>query len=67
VRDHGFDFIFLVDGTAEYWAQMQDGYLRQARMNVDGIRLRANAAGQETSLDPFFDSSSVIDHSRPGL
>lgn len=67
VRDHGFDFIFLVDGTAEYWAQMQDGYLRQARMNVDGIRLRANAAGEETSLEPFFDSSSVIDHSRPGL
>jgi hypothetical protein len=66
-RDHGFDYIFLVDGTAEYWAQMQDGYLRQARMNVDGIRLRGNASGEEKSLEPFFDSSSVIDHSRPGL
>jgi hypothetical protein len=67
VRDHGFDYVFLVDGTAEYWAQMQDGYLRQARMNIDGIRLRANAGGQETSLEPFFDSASVIDHARPGL
>jgi hypothetical protein len=67
VREHGFDYVFLVDGTAEYWAQMQDGYLRQARMNVDGIRLRGNVSGEERSLEPFFDSASVIDHSRPGL
>lgn len=67
VRDHGFDYVFTVDGTAEYWAQLHDGCLRQARMNVDGIRLRANATGEEHSLEPFFDSSAVIDRARPGL
>ncbi|GAA1489152.1 polysaccharide deacetylase family protein [Brachybacterium sacelli] len=67
VRDHGFDYVFTVDGTAEYWAQLHDGCLRQSRMNVDGIRLRANARGEEHSLEPFFDSSAVIDHARPGM
>lgn len=67
VRDHGFDYVFTVDGTAEYWAQLHDDCLRQARMNVDGIRLRANAAGEERSLEPFFDSSAVLDDARPGV
>lgn len=66
VRDHGFDYVFTVDGTAEYWAQVHDGCLRQARMNVDGIRLRANAAGEEDGLEPFFDAAAVIDGARPG-
>lgn len=64
-RTDGFRYFFGVDATTEAWAQMHGGYLRQARINVDGIRLKGNVRGREKSLEPFFDSRSVIDPARP--
>lgn len=61
----GFRYFFGVDATTEAWSQLHGEYLRQARINVDGIRLKGNVRGREKSLDPFFDSRSVIDPARP--
>lgn len=41
--------------------------LRQARPTIDGIRLRATAAGEEHVLDPVIDAGAILDPARPGL
>lgn len=63
-REHGFRYFFNVDGSP-HWTQLEPGYLRQGRINVDGLRLRQNLRGEDTLLDPFFDTASVFDPQRP--
>lgn len=67
LRDHGFAYFFTVDGSTLAWQQRHGEYFRQARMNIDGIRLRATAAGEEHVLDPVLDAGAILDPARPGL
>lgn len=65
LHDHGFRYFFTVDGSTLAWQQRAGEHLRQARMNIDGIRLRATAAGREHVLDPVLDAAAVLDPARP--
>ncbi|NYF98596.1 polysaccharide deacetylase family protein [Janibacter cremeus] len=63
LHDEGYDYFFNVDGTRP-WQQMEGGYLRQGRMNVDGLLLRKNLSGESDSLAPFLDIKDVYDTDR---
>lgn len=63
LKQEGYDFYFNVDGSGP-WQQMEGGYLRQGRINLDGILLRAHLAGEADSLDPYLDTDDVFDTSR---
>jgi hypothetical protein len=65
LQQEGFRFFFGVDGSTSHWQQLQPNYLRQARINVDGIRLREALDGRSTVLEEFFDASTVFDAERP--
>ena len=62
---HGFRYFFGVDGSTTHWQQLAATSLRQARIDVDGIRLRGGISGGETVLDGFFDPGAVFDRARP--
>lgn len=64
LKQAGFDFYFNVDGSTPAWGQLGDGYLREARFNVDGISLKAALDGRE-AMKSFFDPKSVLDPKRP--
>ena len=63
--DSGFRYFFNVDASQHAWKQVGPDYFRQARINVDGIRLRQAVAGNTSILDPFFDAKEVFDPARP--
>lgn len=63
LHGEGYDYFFNVDGTRA-WQQMEGGYLRQGRMNVDGLMLRKNLAGESDALAPFLDVKDVYDTDR---
>ncbi|WP_248122361.1 polysaccharide deacetylase family protein [Micrococcus lacusdianchii] len=65
LRSIGFRSFFLVDGSAKAWGQLEPGYYRGSRINVDGISLAAALDGSRPVLDEFIDSSSVVDDARP--
>ncbi|SDT37796.1 polysaccharide deacetylase family protein [Microlunatus soli] len=60
----GFNFFFNVDASSPAWMQKHAGSLRQARINVDGIRLASTLDGDNAVLKHFFDVRSVIDPAR---
>lgn len=64
LKNCGFDYFCNVDGSTPYWVQFNDEYLRQGRMNVDGIRMYEDLQGKNR-LSVFFDVKSVFDKSRP--
>lgn len=61
----GFTAVFNVDASRPAWGQWGAGYLREARINVDGISLRAAIEGRNDTLRAFFDPESVLDPARP--
>ncbi|WP_338748803.1 polysaccharide deacetylase family protein [Janibacter alittae] len=63
LHGQGYDYFFNVDGTRP-WQQLQGGYLRQGRMNVDGLMLRKNLSGGSDALAPFMDVTEVFDSAR---
>ncbi|MGX9807501.1 polysaccharide deacetylase family protein [Exiguobacterium acetylicum] len=63
--DSGFRYFFNVDASQHAWKQVSPDYFRQARINVDGIRLRQAVAGKTNVLDPFFDAKEIFDSARP--
>lgn len=65
LRELGFRSFFLVDGTSKAWGQLQPGYYRGSRINVDGISMKAALDGVRPVLDEFFDTASVLDPARP--
>ena len=65
LQRHGFRYFFGVDGSTPHWQQLGATSLRQARIDVDGIRLRGGISGGETVLDGFFDPRAVFDRARP--
>lgn len=64
LKKQGYNFYFGVDGSATAWGQWGKGYLREARINIDGISLKAAMGGRKV-LSNFFDPKSVIDPTRP--
>ncbi|WP_233556086.1 polysaccharide deacetylase family protein [Galactobacter caseinivorans] len=64
LKKQGYNFYFNVDGSTPAWGQWGKGYLREARINIDGISLKAAVDGRKV-LSNFFDPKSVIDPARP--
>lgn len=64
LQDAGFQFFYGVDTSTPHWMQRHDGYLRQARINLDGLTFDRDLAGRGF-LDPFFDLDAVLDPARP--
>ncbi|PQZ91568.1 polysaccharide deacetylase [Arthrobacter sp. MYb227] len=65
LKKDGFDFFYGVDGTTTAWMQKGDGYLRQARINLDGLQFAKEKRGDRPVLKTFFDVKKVIDPARP--
>lgn len=65
LKDQGFNVFFNVDASVPAWGQLRSDYLRQARVNVDGISLKNAVDGKADTLSEFFDAESVIDPARP--
>lgn len=64
MKKDGFDFYFGIDTSTPAWMQLTDDYLRQARINVDGLSMHAALNGKRHVLDQFFDVQKVIDPAR---
>lgn len=64
LKSQGYSFFFNVDGSTAAWGQWGDEYLREARINIDGISMKAAVDGRPV-LGEFFDVSSVLDPLRP--
>lgn len=65
LKDQGFNSYFNVDASTPSWGQSGPGYLRQARINIDGISLKHAITGTSDTLTEFFDPHSVLDPRRP--
>lgn len=64
LKKAGYDYYFNVDGSTPAWGQLGDGYLREARFNIDGISLKAALDGRKAMYE-FFDPKTVLDPKRP--
>ncbi|MFP5021617.1 polysaccharide deacetylase family protein [Pseudonocardia phyllosphaerae] len=58
LHDAGYRYFFNVDGSRVAWGQVGHDYLRQGRINVDGISLDAAKHGRPV-LGHFFDVGKV--------
>ncbi|WHY96780.1 hypothetical protein [Peribacillus simplex] len=54
-----------MDVSKDSWSQLGKDYLRQARINVNGIRMREALTGENDVLEQFFDVEHVFDSTRP--
>lgn len=61
LRKKGFEIFENVDASHTSWGEMTTKYYRQARINVDGIRMTDDLNGTNSVLNPFFNTSEVID------
>jgi hypothetical protein len=59
-----FDYFFGVDASTTHWMQLGAGSLRQARIDVDGIRMHGALTGHGRVLSAFFDVASTLDPAR---
>lgn len=66
LKSMGFAYYANVDASSTSWSQIGPDYFRQARINLDGIRMRAALTGQSDVLKDFFDVERVFDPFRPG-
>ena len=63
----GYKFYANVDASAKYWVQLRQGYLRQGRIDCDGLQMWRHLSGK-AKVDVFedlFDVKSVFDPARP--
>lgn len=67
LHSKGFNFFCNVDGSTSYWMQLGDNYLRQARINIDGIKLQDQMTNKTNVLTPFIDAAKTWDPARPKL
>lgn len=65
LKEQGFHAFFNVDASVPAWGQLRSDYLREARINVDGISLKQAIGGGSDTLNEFFDPESVLDPARP--
>lgn len=64
LKKYGFDYFYGVDSTTTTWMQKGDKYLRQARINIDGLQFIKERSGRRAVLGDFFDVEKVIDPAR---
>lgn len=65
LKSKGFVYFCNVDAAGPYWVQITDNYLRQGRINLDGMRMYEAISGGRNRVEPFFDVESVFDKARP--
>lgn len=64
MKSVGFNVFCNVD-SSKYFVQIEDGFLRMGRRNLDGYRLWEAVYGGNDRLSDLFDSKTVIDPKRP--
>lgn len=65
LKSKGFVYFCNVDGSGPYWVQITEEYVRQGRLNLDGMRMYEAISGGKNRVEPFFDVEQVFDKSRP--
>ncbi len=65
LKSKGFVYFCNVDAAGPYWVQITDEYLRQGRINLDGMRMYEAISGGKNRVEPFFDVETVFDKARP--
>ncbi|HAE43992.1 MAG TPA: polysaccharide deacetylase, partial [Lachnospiraceae bacterium] len=66
-KSMGYNFYANVDASAEYWIQIRSDYVRQGRIDCDGLQMWRSLSGQASKnvFENFFDVTSVFDSRRP--
>lgn len=64
-KDSGYNYYCNVDASQLYWNQFRSNYVRQARINIDGLTLSRAINGQTHVLDELFNAKVVYDSDRP--
>lgn len=65
LKSKGFVYFCNVDAAGPYWVQITGEYLRQGRINLDGMRMYEAISGGRNRVEPFFDVDYVFDKARP--
>lgn len=58
----GFRYFLNVDSSVNAWSNVNTGYVRRGRRNIDGYRMDHYA---EKMVDLFYDIDQIFDESRP--
>lgn len=66
LKQQGFDIFCNVDATTPAWGQLGTDYYRNARINIDGIRFKADLNGENPILDQFINVKEVYDQKDRG-
>ncbi len=66
-KSMGYNFYANVDASNEYWVQIRTDYVRQGRIDCDGLQMwRAKSGEAKTNVfEKLFDVNSVFDSARP--
>ena len=66
-KSMGYNFYANVDASNQYWVQIRKDYVRQGRIDCDGLQMwRAKAGEAKTNVfEAFFDVNDVFDSRRP--
>ncbi len=66
-KSQGFNFYANVDASSEAWVQIRDGYVRQGRIDCDGLQMWRAKSGQakKNVFAQLFDVNSVFSSARP--
>ena len=66
-KSMGYDFYANVDASVQNWIQIRDDYVRQGRLNCDGIQMWKIISGSAKTnvFEGMFDVASVFDKRRP--
>ncbi len=65
LKSVGFNYFCNVDGSKEYWVQINSEFVRMGRRNVDGTRMYEAVVGYRDLLSDLFDSTEIFDSARP--
>ena len=66
-KSMGYNFYANVDASNQYWVQIRKDYVRQGRIDCDGLQMwRAKSGEAKTNVfEAFFDVNDVFDSRRP--
>ncbi len=66
-KSQGYRFYANVDASTPYWLQIRQNYLRQGRIDCDGLQMWRALSGQAKTnvFEQLFDVAEVFDEARP--
>ncbi|MBR3069361.1 MAG: polysaccharide deacetylase family protein, partial [Lachnospiraceae bacterium] len=66
-KGEGYRFYANVDASTPHWLQIRQNYLRQGRIDCDGLQMWRSLSGQAKTnvFEGLFDVKSVFDETRP--